>query len=58
MKQRLMLATTWLASDPRRARTLLFVALAALALVPGGEALAGQATLVVLNSTQDYLVLF
>mgnify|MGYP001203946196 CR=1 FL=1 len=44
MKQRLMLTTTWFAADPRRARTILFVALAALALVPGGEALAGQAT--------------
>lgn len=44
MKQRLMLATTWLASDPRRARTIVFVLLTVLALVPGGEALAGQAT--------------
>ncbi len=44
MKNRLMLATTWFASDPRRARTVLFVALTSLALVPGGSALAGQAS--------------
>ncbi len=44
MKQRLMLVTTWFAADPRRARAIIFAALAACALIPGGEALAGQAT--------------
>ena len=44
MKQRLLSASAWLASDPRRARAIVFAALTALALVPGGSALAGQAS--------------
>ncbi|HML20734.1 MAG TPA: hypothetical protein PKD09_03730 [Aggregatilinea sp.] len=43
MTYRLLQAMNWLASDPRRARSILFVTLTALALVPGGSALAGQA---------------
>jgi hypothetical protein len=44
MKHRFVLATTWLTSDPRRARAVLVVTLAAFALIPGGSALAGVAT--------------
>ncbi|WP_162909642.1 hypothetical protein [Aggregatilinea lenta] len=44
MKHRLLSVSSWFASDPRRARTVMFVALTALALVPGGSALAGQAS--------------
>ena len=44
MSYRLTQIAIWLASDPRRARAILFVTLTAVALVPGGSALAGQAS--------------